>query len=109
MRTIVDIPEDQIKALDSLGKKDNLSRAELVRRAVQAYLEVEQGRTAGAVDAYFGFLQGVPDAFGGMDSLDYQQDMRGEWDDRDKSYSNWGFQEGGATPYEHRKDRNKGE
>ena len=34
MRTIVDIPEKDIKALDSLGKKQDLSRAELVRRGV---------------------------------------------------------------------------
>jgi len=42
MRTIVDLPEDQIKALDSIGKREDLSRTELVRRAVAAYLDGAQ-------------------------------------------------------------------
>ena len=70
MRTIVDIPENDVKALDSLGKKENLSRAELVRRAVQSYLEAAQRKSTAAVDEYFGFLKDCPEAFDGLDSLD---------------------------------------
>ena len=38
MRTIVDLPETQIKALDTYRKKEGISRAEAVRRAVAAFM-----------------------------------------------------------------------
>lgn len=38
MRTIVDLPEKQIKALDLYRKKEGISRAEAVRRAVAAFV-----------------------------------------------------------------------
>ena len=38
MRTIVDLPETQIKALDSYRKREGISRAEAVRRAVEAFV-----------------------------------------------------------------------
>ncbi|MGB4057520.1 MAG: CopG family transcriptional regulator [Alphaproteobacteria bacterium] len=82
MRTIVDIPEDQIKALDLLGKKHDLSRAELVRRAVGQYLEAEQASKKSDLDKYFGILKGS-DLFEGMDGLAWQKKMRAEWADRD--------------------------
>ena len=82
MRTIVDLPEDQIKALDSIGKKEDLSRAELVRRAVAAYLGNAQETKKSALDKYFGILKGS-DAFEGMDGMAWQKKMRAEWADRD--------------------------
>lgn len=103
MRTIVDIPEDQVKALDLLGKKGNVSRAELVRQAVGLYLEAEQQKAAGAIDKYFGFLKDCPDAFGGMDGVEYQQKIRAEWDDRDRMYGNWALNEKADSAYEHKK------
>ena len=38
MRTIVDIPEDKIKELDELGKKENQPKAVLIREAIGEYL-----------------------------------------------------------------------
>ena len=38
MRTIVDLPEEQIKALDSYAKSKGISRAAAVRESVAAYL-----------------------------------------------------------------------
>lgn len=38
MRTIIDLHEAQIKALDSYRKKEGISRAEAVRRAVEAFV-----------------------------------------------------------------------
>ena len=38
MRTIIDLPEEQVKALDTYRKKERISRAEAVRRAVAAFL-----------------------------------------------------------------------
>jgi len=42
MRTIVDLPEDQINALDRYRVKKRISRAEAVRRAVAAFLPKQQ-------------------------------------------------------------------
>jgi hypothetical protein len=41
MRTIVDLPEEQIKALDTYRKRHGISRAEAVRRAVAAFFPAE--------------------------------------------------------------------
>ncbi len=38
MRTIIDLPQTQIKALDSYRKREGISRAEAVRRAVEAFV-----------------------------------------------------------------------
>jgi len=38
MRTIVDLPADQIKRLDEYSKKERISRTEAVRRAVAKFL-----------------------------------------------------------------------
>lgn len=82
MRTIVDLPEDQVKELDSIGKKKDLSRAELVRRAVEMYLDVEQQAAKSQLDKYFGILKGSH-LFEGMDGLEYQEKIRAEWGGRD--------------------------
>ena len=70
MRTIVDIPNEQIHALSKLVEQENVSRAELIRRALHDYLQRYQ----------------VPDddAFGAwknkqQDGLNYQQKLRDEW------------------------------
>lgn len=99
MRTIVDIPDDQIRALDHAGKKEQVSRAEIIRRAVALYLEKEKSRSADAIEQYHGFLKNEPTAFGGMDGLAYQEQMRGEWDHRDQMYGRWGFQDPPSQPF----------
>ena len=38
MRTIIDLPDDQIKALATICEQTRFSRAELIRRAVDEYL-----------------------------------------------------------------------
>ncbi len=83
MRTIIDIPEDQVKALDVLGKKHDLSRAELVRRAVAQYLEAEQKSQKSKLDQYFGIFKDDPTVFEGLDGLAWQRKMRAEWAERD--------------------------
>jgi hypothetical protein len=108
MRTIVDLPEHQIKSLDSLGKKENISRAELVRRAVGQYLEAEQARKSGEiVHDIRGLLKSHPGAFGGMDGLEYERAARGEWDDRDRLYGNWGLNDKPQSTYEPPKKRDE--
>jgi metal-responsive CopG/Arc/MetJ family transcriptional regulator len=72
MRTIVDLPEEQILALKHFSEKTRLSRAELLRRAVAEYLERHQSLSD-------------DDAFGcwrhhERDGLEYQRQVRQEWD-----------------------------
>ncbi len=44
MRTIVDIPDNQLAALGELCERERISRAEAVRRALGAMLALEQPR-----------------------------------------------------------------
>lgn len=74
MRTIVDIPDVQIKFLDNISKKKKLSRAEIIRQALSSYI-------AGYRDSQKGYKL----AFGiwkdkDVDSVSYQKKLRNEWD-----------------------------
>ena len=71
MRTIVDIPEDQVEALKRLSERAHLSRSELVRRAVAEYL---QRHSPGTGDAAFGLSREQP-----LDALAMQDSLRVEW------------------------------
>lgn len=71
MRTLVDIPDKDLKTLTHLSKVRRVSRSELVRTAVSRYLAA-QGPDV------------LTDAFGlwakhAEDGLAYQQRMRDEW------------------------------
>lgn len=71
MRTIVDIPDEQLQQLAELCQREDLSRAEAVRRAIALLLAAQ--------------LSPPDDAFGlwkerGTDGVSYQQALRGEWD-----------------------------
>lgn len=76
MRTIIELPEEQLVALDAWRRARGISRAEAVRRAVAHLLEGEaEARTA--VDAAFGLWRGR-----GLDGLEEQERLRAEWDER---------------------------
>ena len=71
MRTLVDLVESQVAALDRLAKRQDRSRAALIREAVDDYL----GRHS---------LAREDDAFGSwgkdaVDGLAFQERARGEW------------------------------
>ena len=51
MRTIVDLPEEQVRKLALLCRKEKISRAEAVRRAVEQLLRNTSSRV---LQAYFG-------------------------------------------------------
>lgn len=72
MRTIVDIPENQIQALKRLSESKQLSRAELMRRAVAEFLSRHQ--PAGDDEAFGAWMEYK------IDSLTYQEQARAEWD-----------------------------
>ena len=72
MRTIIELPSDQLTALDALCARDGISRAEAVRRAVAEHLARERSARP---DEAFGLWRRRP-----VDGVAYQQRLRGEWD-----------------------------
>lgn len=77
MRTIVDIPQEQIKALDGYRKKEGISRAEAVRRAVACFLPPKHRRQ---IDFLKHPAFGSSRAFRKEDSVDKVRRLREEWD-----------------------------
>ena len=47
MRTLVDLGDSQIQALDELSKKDKRSRAALIRQAIDDYLAKRHSKQEG--------------------------------------------------------------
>jgi hypothetical protein len=70
MRTLIDIPDKQIDALTMLCTTKKISRAELIRQAITAYVESNKPAT---VDA-FGLWKDKK-----IDGLAYQEEARSEW------------------------------
>jgi hypothetical protein len=71
MRTIIDLPEDQLEALASLCRSEGISRAEAIRRAVAQYMG-QRRHTTGA--AAFGLWRDRP-----IDGLEFERALRDEW------------------------------
>jgi hypothetical protein len=72
VRTIIDLPEDQLDALDGICRRESISRAEAIRRAVDLLV---RDRAAGASHAAFGLWR----AERSVDGLTYQDRLRQEW------------------------------
>ena len=70
MRTLVDIPDRQIRDLTAICEAEKVSRAEVIRQAISAYLEKKKPQ---AVDA-FGLWKDHK-----VDGLEYQEQVRSEW------------------------------
>jgi hypothetical protein len=81
VRTIVDLPKEQIQALDSYAKSKGISRAAAVREAVATYLPAKKKKR----DLNYWLKH---PAFGswkapkGFDSVEYVRKLRAEWDHR---------------------------
>jgi hypothetical protein len=71
MRTIIDLPEDQLEALDAVCRRDEISRAEAIRRAVAAMIRL---RPAAEREGAFGLWRGRRE-----DAVAYQRRLRREW------------------------------
>jgi hypothetical protein len=71
MRTIIDIPDDQVAQLADVGRRRGVSRAALVREAIGAYLERHGGKARESAFGLWG--KGAPDG------LAYQRKLRAEW------------------------------
>ena len=72
MRTIVELPDEQIEALKRLSNDTRLSRAELMRRAVKEYLARHRPQPA---EQAFGLWKTQR-----KDALGIQEQLRSEWD-----------------------------
>jgi metal-responsive CopG/Arc/MetJ family transcriptional regulator len=71
MRTLVDIPDNQLREFTNLSKQTKKSRAALVREAVAAYLEARKHESE--ADAFGLWGSSV------QDGLAYQRKSRAEW------------------------------
>jgi predicted transcriptional regulator len=77
MRTLIDLPDPQIRALAALCERVNQPRAALIREAVAEYLDRHAATTAKSAFGLWG-----TEAMGGteaMDGLAYQEKVRAEW------------------------------
>lgn len=71
MRTIIEVPEEVVRNLDQLGRRQKKSRAALIREAIQFYLEQKElPRT----EAAFGKWKEK-----GKKGVKYQEQLRSEW------------------------------
>jgi metal-responsive CopG/Arc/MetJ family transcriptional regulator len=71
MRTSIDLGDAQIKALDALSHRVKRSRADLIRQAIDEYLEKRRNYHEGNA---FGLW-----VKGSVDGLAYQEKWRSEW------------------------------
>jgi hypothetical protein len=72
MRTIIDLPRDQLEALDGICRREAISRAEAIRQALTLLIRERGASTAGVA---FGLWRGWRRA----DGLHYQERLRREW------------------------------
>lgn len=72
-RILLDLSDDVIKRLDDLKVQRNLPRAELLREAVEQYLE-RQDRAETTISKALGPWQGCEE-----DGVEYQRKLREEW------------------------------
>jgi predicted transcriptional regulator len=72
MRTVIDLPDEQIEPLKTLASSLNISRTELIQRAVADYLRRFETPTD---ETAFGIWKQR-----GEDGLAYQERMHSEWD-----------------------------
>ena len=74
MRTLVDIPDDQIAELAKIADAEKVSRAALVRRAITDLLAAHRAKKNDAFEAAFGSWADMEE-----DGLAFQERLRSEW------------------------------
>lgn len=72
-RILLDLSDEVIKRLDDLKVQRNLPRAELLREAVEQYLE-RQDQAETTISRALGLWQGCEE-----DGVEYQRKLREEW------------------------------
>ena len=71
MRTIIEVPDDDIKHLDCIVKQQNKSRAAIIREAIRIYLE---SKTVDSDKSAFGIWKEKK-----VDGIHYQEQVRSDW------------------------------
>ncbi|HEY1630908.1 MAG TPA: CopG family transcriptional regulator [Rhizomicrobium sp.] len=71
MKTLVDLPESQLKALTQIGEKRKLSRAAVIREAIETYLGTQPKAKKDDAFGLWGDRK--------IDGLEYQRKLRSEW------------------------------
>jgi len=71
MRTIVELPDEQVAALRSLSSREKVSRAEIIRRAVGQYIQSHQSEKGKSA---FGLWKKKQ-----INALEYEARLRSEW------------------------------
>ena len=71
MRTLIDLGDSQVEALDELSKKDRRSRAALIREAIDDFLAQRRSDREGDAFGLWGKRK--------VDGLAFQEKARGEW------------------------------
>jgi len=71
MKTLIDLPETQLKALSKIGEKRKLSRAAVIREAIASYLDTQQKSKKSDGFGLWGDRK--------VDGLEYQRKLRSEW------------------------------
>jgi len=77
MRTLIDIPDQQIQELAAIGAARKISRAQLVREALDAFIQ----RHRPTRDSAFGLWRDHPSPESDIprDGLAYPEHIRSEW------------------------------
>jgi len=78
MRTIIELPDEQVRALADYCARERISRAEAVRRAVSRLMDdpaQSKARRKAALEAAFGMWKDR-----GIDAVEYQRALRAEWE-----------------------------
>lgn len=74
MRTIIELPQEQVDALGTICRDKGLSRAEAIRRAVAAFIDAERGASS---DEAFGLWGDRA-----FSAVGFERGLRAEWDER---------------------------
>jgi hypothetical protein len=77
MRIIIDLPKEQIEAMDSYAKAKGISRAEVARQAVATYLPKKKKKIDFSKHPAFGSWKGSK-----VDAVEYVRKLRAEWSHR---------------------------
>jgi metal-responsive CopG/Arc/MetJ family transcriptional regulator len=70
VRALIDIPDEQVEALAEIAKKEKVSRAELIRRAIADLVASEATTSKSAAFGLWGANE---------DGLAYEDRIRSEW------------------------------
>jgi plasmid stability protein len=73
MRTLVDIPDEDVAKLDVLAKRRGKSRAAEIREAITNYLALSEKV---GIEKYFGLWERHGSK---VDGLEYERELRDEW------------------------------